>query len=103
MPVVMMLLLVVAHVALLAHDQLTLEHLAREAARAAAVGDAPPAAARHAVERLAGDRDISVRTEVSSEAVTVVLSEDAGTALPVIGAWAPARALSARATMAREP
>lgn len=102
LPLVMLLLLVVAHVAIFAHDQLTLEHMAREAARAASVDEAPPTAAQAAVQRLAGTREITVHTEVTADAVTVTVSERADTAVPIVGSWAPARALSARATMARE-
>jgi Flp pilus assembly protein TadG len=102
LPLVMLLLLVVAHVAMLARDQLALEHIAREAARAASVDDAPPAAARAAVRRLGGTREITVRTEVTADAVTVTVSEPADTAVPIVGSWVPSRTLSARATMTRE-
>ena len=99
MPVVVVLVLGVLQVALVARDQLALESVARDAARAAAVSAAPEDAARAAAARLSSG--VHVDVALTAELVTVTARAPPAR-VPLIGAAAPDE-LVARATMPREP
>lgn len=63
-PIVVLLLLVLVQVGLVAADLVTVQSLAREAARVAAVGD--DQAARRALDAAAGSRDVELSLSPSS-------------------------------------
>jgi hypothetical protein len=103
LPVVVLLLLVILQVGLLARDVVLVAHAAREAARAAAVDDAPGAAREAAEEAggLDGDR-LSVRATGRGEPgsrVRVEITYRAPTDVPLVGALVGDRTLRATATM----
>jgi Flp pilus assembly protein TadG len=103
LPVVVVLLLVILQIGLIARDVVLVSHAAREAARAAAVDDAP-GAAREAAEEAGGlqaDR-LSVRATGRGEAgsrVRVRITYRAPTEVPIVGALIGDRTLRAEATM----
>jgi Flp pilus assembly protein TadG len=102
MPVVVVLVLGVLQVALVARDQLAVEAIARDAARAAAVSATPDVAARAAADRMtAGRVDVTVEVRVFDGVVTVRVRAPPAR-VPVVGRIAP-DALTASATMQLEP
>lgn len=103
LPVVAMALLAVIQVGLIVHSRVMVTHAAREAARAAAVGepsgavtDAAVAAGGLAPQRL----DVSVGS--GGGRVTVTVRYDAPTSVPLVGALVGDVELVASATMRRE-
>jgi Flp pilus assembly protein TadG len=101
LPLVLALLFGVVQVAVVARDQLLVQHAAREGARAASVSAAPSAAALRAVHAIAADASVSVSS--SGDRVTVRVSLVSHTDVPLIGPLLPDAVLTASATMAREP
>ena len=99
MPVVVVLVLGVLQVALVARDQLALESIARDAARAAAGSAAPEDAARAAAARVSAA--VTVDVAVTADVVTVTARAPPAR-VPLVGVAAPDE-LVARATMPREP
>jgi hypothetical protein len=103
LPLVALLLVGVAQVALVARDQNLVTHAAREAVRAAAVDD-DPAAPRLAAER-AGPLDpsrLQVRTSGRGEpgsTVTVTVTYESPVRVPMVGALLHEVRIDARATM----
>ena len=96
------MLLGVVQVAVVVRDQLVVQHAAREAARAAAVSASPAASAALAVDAVApGGRRSSVAA--SADRVTATVTQTTHTDVPLIGALLPDVALTASASMAREP
>jgi Flp pilus assembly protein TadG len=105
LPFVALLALAVAQVAVVAHDQLVVLHIAREAARAAAVAvEAPSAAAERAAHAASGldDERLVVRTVTENEVVTVSVRYRAPTAVVLAGWMVPDLDLRADASMRRE-
>ncbi len=101
LPIVFLVLLAVVHVGLVAREQVLVTHAAHEAARAAAVGADPQAAARSS----AGLKRSAMTVEVSREGdwvrVEVTYRSNPGVAL--IGRFVRARTLKASAVMRVEP
>lgn len=105
LPVVALLALVIVQVAAVAHHQLLVVHVAREAVRAAAVADDDAvAAARGAAQRASGlDPDhIEVQTTVVGDQVHVSVVYREPTDVVLAGAMLPELQLTAEATMQRE-
>jgi hypothetical protein len=99
LPLVALLLLAVVQVGLVVRDQVLATHAAREAARAAAVGS-PPRAAALAGSGLRGDR---LTVDVGrGELVRVAVRYRAPTDLPLIGPLVPDLTLRAKAAMRSE-
>jgi Flp pilus assembly protein TadG len=103
LPVVAMLALGVAQVAVVAAHQLAVLHAARDAARAASVDADAAGAAQRAAHQATALRPLSVSAAVDGDLVTVTVSHRAPTDLPLVGPLLPDVVLSARVTMARDP
>jgi|SRR5215207_8260831 len=103
LPVICLLLLGVAQVAIVVRDQLAVQLAARDAARAAAVSaDAAGAAARAA--GAAGVVDpVGVSVSTSGAVVTATVTHVVRTDVPLIGLVIPDVTLHASASMASEP
>ena len=106
LPLALLLVLVVVQAGLLVRDQVLVVHAAREAARAAAVGedDAQVRAAADGAGPLDADRlrvDISGSTQ-SGAPVQVVVRYRSVTDVPLVGVLLPDVELTARASMRRE-
>lgn len=102
LPLVCLLTLGIAQTGLVVRDQMTVNHVAREAARAAAVSATPSGAARQAVEHLdLRSGDVIVETTTTAIHVTVRLRSP--TDVPFIGALVPDAVLTSSVVMAREP
>jgi hypothetical protein len=100
--VVVVLVLGVLQVALVGRDQVALEAVARDAARAAAVSSTPGAAAGATAERMS-EHLRGVRVEVVANGTTVtVIARAPPTRVPLLGALVDDE-LTARATMLVEP
>jgi Flp pilus assembly protein TadG len=102
-PLVVVAVLGVVQVVIVGSRQATIERLARDGARAAAVSEQPYAAARAAVERSTRLRPIDVRVEVAAPSVTVEVTYVESTSVPIVGRAIREMTLTARATMPREP
>jgi Flp pilus assembly protein TadG len=105
LPVVVLMALVIVQVGVIAHHQLLVVHVAREAVRAAAVSDDDaPEAARRAAQRASGlDRDrIDVQTTVVGDQVRVSVVYRDPTDVVLAGPLVPELRLTAEATMLRE-
>jgi Flp pilus assembly protein TadG len=106
LPLVLGLLLVVVQVGLVVRDDILVVHAAREAARAAAVGEDDSQVRQAALRAgpLAADRlRVTVtRRGGSGGQVVVVVGYRSVTELPLIGALAPDVDLSARVVMRQE-
>jgi hypothetical protein len=103
LPVVAVLLLTVAQVALLARERVLVTHAAREGARVAAVGGDAGAVRGAVVE--AGGLDpagVEVRVTRRAERVEVRVDYRARTDLPIVGALMGDPSMTARVTMRRE-
>ena len=103
LPLLCVFLLGMVQLAVVVRDQLAVELAAREAARAAAVAAATGASADNAAARAVALRPINVVTSESADAVTVMVSYNTHTDVPIIGALLPDVTLTATATMALEP
>ena len=103
LPLLCMFLLGMVQLAVVVRDQLAVQLAAREAARAAAVAAATGASADNAAARAVALRPINVVTSESADAVTVMVSYNTHTDVPIIGALLPDVTLTATATMALEP
>ena len=90
-------------VAVVARDQLAIEYVAREAARAAAVSADPGQAARAAADRVTGLSPIDVAVNVAGEVVRVRVRYVNVTDLALVGAAIGDVTLEATAAMAWEP
>ncbi len=105
LPVVVLVALLIVQVAAIAHHQLLLVHVAREAVRAAAVSDDDaPDAARRAAQRASGlDRDrLEVQTTLVGDQVRVAVTYRDATDVVLAGPMLPDVGLTAEATMQRE-
>lgn len=103
LPLVCLLLLTVAQIAIVVRDQLAVQLAARDAARAAAVSADPARAARAAAGAVGvvDGLDVSVRTSGGTVTATVTRAER--TDVPLIGLLVPDLTLRASATMVIEP
>lgn len=102
-PIVAVMALGIVQVALVARDQLAVEHAARVATRAAAVAADPGSAARQAAHSAVSLEPLTVDTQVTGDLVTVSVSYDHPTDVPLIGSLIPDARLAASVTMHREP
>jgi hypothetical protein len=105
LPFVVLLALAVGQVAVIAHHQLVVLHVAREAARAAAVADdAPAAAAERAAHAASGldDKRLAVRTITEDEVVTVSVRYRMSTTVLLAGWMVPDLDLRADSSMRLE-
>ena len=103
LPLLVMVTLGVVQVAVVAAQQLGILHAAREAARAAAVDADAPGAASAAATRATEIAPLAVSTAVHDGLVTVTVTYDAPTDVPLIGPLLPTVTLRAAVTMARDP
>ncbi len=103
LPLVAVLVLGIVQVILVARDQIAVELAAREGARAAAVAAAPASAAEAAARAATSLRPVTIHASSSATTVTVTVSHDAATTVPLIGPFIGDVRLTASVTMAREP
>ena len=103
LPLVVLFVLGAIQVAVVARDQLAIEYVAREAARAAAVSADPGGAARAAVHRVTNLAPIDVSVSVAGEVVRVRVRYVNATDVALVGAAIDDVTLEATAAMAREP
>lgn len=103
LPLVVVLVFGMLHVALVVRDQIAVELAAREGARAAAVSAAPPTAASAAAHASTTLRPIGVATRVTATRVTVTITHRSRARLPLVGALIGGVDLDATVTMRREP
>lgn len=103
LPLVVVLVLGILHVALVVRDQIAVELAAREGARAAAVSAAPAAAASGAAQAATTLRPLRVSTRVTGSQVTVIVAHRSRSSLPIIGPLIGDVDLDASVTMRREP
>jgi Flp pilus assembly protein TadG len=105
LPLVVMLFLCLAQVALVVRDDVLVVHGAREAARRAAVDPSPagPRSAALAGSGLSADRlDVEMRRDTTGGTVEATLRYRSPTDLPLIGLLLPDVPLAAKATMREE-
>ena len=103
LPVVVMFVLGALQVAIVARDQLALEFVAREAARAAAVSADPHGAASSAAHRVTSLAPIDVAVSVAGDVVRVSVRYVNATDVALVGAAIGDVTLQATAAMAWEP
>jgi len=105
LPLLMLLALLLVQVTLVARDQILVVHAAREAAREAAV-DPRPASIRKAAIRASGLKVGGLRTELSSEGgssiVTVRVEYRSPTDVVLVGPLLPDIVVGAKAAMRSE-
>lgn len=101
LPLLVVVLLGVAQVVVVAVHQIALVNAARDAVRAASVSAEPDTAARAAAARLMPEADCAASVEGNT--VTVTLTSQDGTDVPLIGAVIPTVDLTSHATMTLEP
>lgn len=106
LPVVVFVMLLLVQVVAIAHHQLLVVHVAREAARAASVSDESVAAdaAVRAARRASGldPERLGVRTTIVGEQVRVSVTFRDPTEVPLAGSLVPELGLTAEAVMQRE-
>jgi Flp pilus assembly protein TadG len=102
MPLVCLLLLGVVQVGLVVRDHIVVVHLAREAARAAAVSATPNVAAARAIDGAPID-DVAVAVVTGTRDVRATVTAVTRTDVPLIGALLPDVGLRATAVMVLEP
>jgi uncharacterized protein (UPF0333 family) len=103
LPLVITLLLAFLQVAVVVRGQLAVQTAARNGARAASAAANASAAASAAAQRATDLRPIRVSTTSSARTVTVVVTYQEPTNLPIVGALLPDVTLTGRATMELEP
>ena len=103
LPLIVLFVLGALQVALVARDQLAVEYIAREAARAAAVSADPGGAASAAARRVANLAPIDVAVSVSGDVVRVRVRFVNATDVALVGAAIHDVTLEATAAMAWEP
>ena len=103
LPLVVLFVLGALQVAVVARDQLAIEYVAREAARAAAVSADPGGAANAAAQRVANLEPIDVSVRVAGDIVRVHVRYTNATDVALIGAAISDVTLEATAAMAWEP
>jgi Flp pilus assembly protein TadG len=103
LPLVVMFALGALQVALVARDQLAIEYVAREAARAASVSADPGGAASAAAHRVTRLAPVDVSVQVAGDFVRVRIRYVNPTDVALVGAAIDDVALEATAAMAWEP
>jgi Flp pilus assembly protein TadG len=103
LPMLCVLLLGVAQVAVVVRDQLAVQLAAREAARAAAVAAAASAAGRAAADAAVTLRPLVVDVASNGATVTATVRYIEPTDVPLIGMLLPDVTVTASATMQVEP
>jgi TadE-like protein len=103
LPVVLLFVLGVLQVAVVARDQLAVEFVAREAARAASVSADPSGAATAAANRVTNLAPISVSVSAAGDLVRVRVRYVNPTDVALVGAAIGDITLEATASMAWEP
>ena len=103
LPVVVVFVVAVLQVAVVARDQLAIEYVAREAARAAAVSADPRGAASAAAHRVTSLSPIDVSVSVAGEMVRVRVRYVNVTDVALVGVAIGDVTLEATAAMAWEP
>jgi len=101
-PLVVVLVLGIVQVAIVGVRQVAIDAAARDGARAASVAADPGAAAREAVSTSIG-LPVDVDTVAGASTVTVTVSYDDPTSVPIIGRVIGTVHLTATSTMPREP
>jgi Flp pilus assembly protein TadG len=101
LPIVFLVLLAVVHVGLVARDQVLVTHAAHEAARAAAVGADPQAAARSSAGL--NSAALTVTVTRTGDWVQVDISYRSDPGVPLISTLVRERTLHASAVMRVEP
>lgn len=100
LPLIAMLLTVIAQIAIIIVSQLDVIDESRHIARLAALAQDPASAAYFA---LPPDSPSSVAIRFDDETVTVEVSRDVPTDMPIIGRFTPSIAIRERVTVLREP
>jgi len=103
LPLVCLLLLAVAQVAIVVRDQLAVQLAARDAARAAAVSADPSGAARNAASAAGVLDGLGVAVSTSGSTVTATVTYRERTDVPLIGLLIPDFTLRGSASMVIEP
>jgi Flp pilus assembly protein TadG len=103
LPIVTMLTLGIVQTVTVVADQLAVELAAREAARAAAVAAAPGDAAERAAHAATGVRPLSVATSTVGGRVSVTVTHQSTTDVPLVGRALGDITVTATVTMARDP
>ena len=103
LPLVVLFVVAALQVAVVARDQLAIEYVAREAARAAAVSADPAGAATAAAQRVTDLGPLQVSVSVAGDVVRVRVRHVNATDVALIGAAIGDVTLEATATMAWEP
>jgi Flp pilus assembly protein TadG len=103
LPLVVLFLLGALQVALVARDQLAVEYVAREAARAASVSADPGGAANAAARRVTSLAPLDVSVSAADDSVRVSVRYVNRTDVALVGAAIAPVTLEATATMAWEP
>jgi TadE-like protein len=103
LPLVVLFALAAVQVAVVARDQLAIEYVAREAARAAAVSANPHGAANAAAQRVTNLDPIDVSVHVAGDVVRVHVRYVNTTDVALIGAAISDTTLEATAAMTWEP
>ena len=103
LPLLFCFLLGLVQLAVVVRDQLAVQLAAREGARAGAAAASSGTSTQAAASRAVRLRPLDVVTDVSGDAVTVVVTHTAHTDVPIIGALLPDIVVRASATMALEP
>jgi len=105
LPFVALVALLMVQVAVIGQRHLMVVHMAREAARAAAVADDDPAGAAERAARRAGAGDearVTIDTRVHGREIEVAVAYREPTDVAVVGRLLPDVTLSARTTMRSE-
>lgn len=103
LPMVIASLLLMVQVLLVVLSQLSLQHEARIAVRAAAIATDPTSAARAAVRNNDPQSPSSIIVETTEGVVTVFLTRQVPIAVPILGRLWPDIEISVDLTMALEP
>lgn len=103
MPLLCLLLLGIVQIAVVVRDQLVAIEAARVGARAAAVSVDPATAAEAAVQHAVSSSSLRVSTVTRDGYVTVVVTIENPTDVPLIGVLMPNVELHGSATMNLEP
>ncbi|MEZ5217986.1 MAG: TadE family type IV pilus minor pilin [Ilumatobacteraceae bacterium] len=101
LPVVLALLLVAAHLVVVARDQLAVIHAAREGARAAAVASSPATGVAAATAAVGFDVEVSVAE--AGDRVRVEVRHRVHNRIPLFGALVPDVTVIGTAVMQVEP
>ncbi len=102
LPLVVVVVLVIAQIGVVVRDEIAIHHAAREGARAASVSADPDRAAAEAVDAAVA-LPTTVATSVADGRVTVTVTFDGWSGLPIVGRLVGPVTHVAEATMTLEP